>query len=131
MSISSPSTPVGVMDDKQKKAFIIAGLRRLSYRWPPRYAVQKAARVSRGIYKCALCEKLTPKKQMRMDHIEPVINPLTGLTTWDCYISRLLVDEIGWQYICKPCHDVKTKGENVIRRKKKSTKGKVKKRKKK
>lgn len=121
--------PVSAMDDKQKKAFVMAGLRRLSYRWPPRYTVQKAARISRGIYRCASCQNPTAKKQMRMDHIEPVVNPLTGFTTWDSIIERLLVDENGWQYICKSCHDVKTKGENVIRRKVKKTKGKKRKKK--
>ena len=33
-------------------SFIKGGLRQISYRWPPKHEVKKAAWVKRGLYKC-------------------------------------------------------------------------------
>lgn len=98
------------------KSFVIASLRRASYRWPARYKVMNAARIQRGIYLCNSCKKPHARKHIKMDHIDPVVDPTQGFTTWDSYIARLFVDESGWQVLCKTCHDTKTKEERVIRK---------------
>ena len=41
--------------DKELKSFVIATLRRASYRWYSRTEALKNARVSRGLYKCESC----------------------------------------------------------------------------
>lgn len=103
-----------------KRAFVLSGLRRMSYRWPSRYMAQKAAKVERGLYFCNICGCIEKKKEMQMDHVEPVI-PIEGFGAgiswdWNQVIDRMLPDEIsGWQYICKSCHLSKTKEENLKR----------------
>jgi 5-methylcytosine-specific restriction endonuclease McrA len=98
------------------KAFIIATLRRASYRWIPRNEALVAARVERGIYRCAICGQLKPKKEITLDHIIPIV-PLTGWDGWENFIQRLFCNKEGFQVICKkPCHAEKTKAENKIRR---------------
>jgi cytochrome c553 len=51
-----------------------------------------------------------------MDHIHPVVDPAVGWVSLDMFADRLLCDESGFQAICLECHDVKTKGENQIRK---------------
>ncbi len=102
------------------KGFVIAMLRRASYRWPPRSQVLRAARRGRGKYECVLCGPAIThgRKEVQVDHKVPVI-PLTGWDTFDAFIERLFCDVAGLQVLCKPCHSVKTKAENAKRSKKK------------
>lgn len=76
----------------------------------------RAARVERNTYKCAACQKLFPNKEVRVDHILPVVDPATGFTTWDDYIDRMFCGPEGLQILCKPCHKIKTQAENASRR---------------
>jgi len=98
-----------------KKAFLIQTLRRASYRWPHRNAVLKRARVARGQYKCELCSAVVDRHNIKMDHIQAVVDPAVGWVSLDVFADRLLCDESGFQAICTSCHDIKTKGENKIR----------------
>ena len=50
-----------------------------------------------------------------MDHIDPVVNPETGFTTFDDYIERMFCGVAGFQVLCKSCHDAKTYLENQLR----------------
>lgn len=115
----------------KQKAFCIAALRRASYRWPGRYTAMKAAHIDRNAYKCAKCENIFPKKEIRLDHIEPVV-PVEGFkngSDFDLheFAERLLVEENQFQVLCNNCHHEKSQGENSKRRerkaKKKSRKG--------
>lgn len=111
--------------DPKLQAFIIATLRKASYRHKPRQEALKKARVSRGNYKCNLCgRKDCGRKEINLDHIQPVI-PLTGFTTFDDFIARLFCEEDGYQVLCLSCHKLKTKAENE-KRAKKPRKGKKK-----
>jgi hypothetical protein len=97
--------------------FVIAGLRRLSYKYRPRNEAMKRARLRRGVYRCAICGQEVRKKDMQMDHIEPVLDVKTGFIDYNTYIARLFVSIDGWQVVCKkPCHSEKTKAENAKRR---------------
>jgi 5-methylcytosine-specific restriction endonuclease McrA len=110
--------------DNRKKAYVIQILRRASYKWKPRYQVLVKSRVGRGQYKCNICSSIVGRKDIQMDHVNPVI-PTTGWPGWEEYIDRLLADkESDWQAICRTCHDIKTKEENGERsaNKKKSKK---------
>lgn len=106
------------MKKQNLKSFIIQVLRRGSYKWKPRTEALKRARISRGVYKCNMCEGEFKRKEMHIDHIKPVID-YKGFTTWDDYIDRLFCDVDGFQVLCAPCHDNKTSIENEIRKSRK------------
>lgn len=102
--------------DKKIKSHAISSLRRGSYRWPPRWEAEKRSHVGRGEYLCECCGWITKKKNLSMDHVEPVVDPLVGYVGLDSYAERLYVEVNGWQRLCDFCHSIKTKAENVIRK---------------
>ena len=111
---------------------IIGGLRKASVTWGPAKAALAAARVRRGWYLCASCGQEIPasipavyksgKKKGRsyraknaiVDHINPVVDPHIGFTTWDEYIRRMFVELDGYQVLCLACHKIKTAEERAI-----------------
>jgi hypothetical protein len=101
---------------KQTLSTFIKGLlRRGSFHWRARTEAMTAARVERGKYKCATCEDLFGPKEVALDHIQPVVDPKAGFTTWDDYIARLFCAAEGFQVICNSCHDAKTLIEDQMR----------------
>ncbi len=48
------------------KAFVIMILRRGSYKWYARTEALRAARISRGIYRCAHCKLEFKKKEIQL-----------------------------------------------------------------
>jgi hypothetical protein len=105
--------------DKERLAFARQALRRSSYRWKPRNEAIKAARVSRGLYKCAACGKLVPNKDKELDHIEPVVRLNGRPQTLGEFAARLYAPLEGWQILCTECHLVKSLAEGVVRRRRK------------
>lgn len=103
-------------DPEQKRKWLIQALRRASYRWPGRNEAMKAARVDRGQYRCNSCKRIFGRKEIQMDHVEPVIDVHRGFTTLDDYAARLIPNVDGWQCLCKTCHKFKSAQENEIRR---------------
>jgi hypothetical protein len=101
--------------DSGFRSFIMPALRRLSRFWEPAKNVLAKARIARGMYQCNACSKIVGHKEIKADHIEPVI-PVTGFTNWNDTIARLFCDESGLQALCKICHDIKTKKENDQRK---------------
>lgn len=107
------------------RSFIVSALRSASVRWAPREEAIKAAYVRQGLnpktgkkcklHKCAMCGELHPKHNMRADHIDPVVDPRTGFTTWDDFISRMFAEVDGYQALCNECHDQKTAEERKLR----------------
>lgn len=98
-----------------QKRFIIAALRRGSLFWPYRNEALKAARVERGLYKCAKCQQVHHKSNVQVDHVQPVVK-LSGLTDWNLYFARMFVKTEQYQILCKACHSEKTKEEQIIRK---------------
>ena len=98
------------------KSFIIATLRRASYRLPSRNEAKKKARISRGLYRCSNCKGEFKQDQIKLDHIHPVVDVKTGFTSWDDYISRMFPDESGFQALCEQCHNIKSKLESEMRK---------------
>ena len=109
------------------KNFIISALRSASNRYPPKYECLNAAKVGKKInkasgrlaehYKCAACEKLFVAKDVHVDHIEPVVSPLTGFVDWNTFIERLFYCPLtNLQVLCKGCHKDKIKIERAERK---------------
>jgi len=111
------------------RTWMIWQLRRLSYRWPPRQAALRGAqRVvtaalkkeyprCRNFYQCAVCGEVFSRKEVSVDHIDPVIDPKRGWQGFEVYIKRLFCGAQGFQIICSDCHDAKTAHERKIRMK--------------
>jgi hypothetical protein len=114
--------------DQRKKNYAISILRRASYRWPGRYKALSAGKIGRNQYICKECgpDKVYGKKDIQLDHIEPVV-PVTGWEGFDSYIDRMFVDEVGYQVLCRDHHLKKSKNENEQRKDNKKVKKKVKK----
>ena len=104
--------------EKELRKFIIPKLRSASYRWKYRSEAIKKARVSRGMYRCAMCGRKDLKKgDYAVDHVNPVVSLEGWDGNLDIYIRRMLVKTDGWQILCKePCHDLKTQTEVQIRK---------------
>ncbi len=90
--------------NKDLIAYIKASLRRAWGRSKQRYAALNAAKVSYGVYKCAVCQKDHKRKNIDVDHITAI----GKFTTFDKYIEKLFCDSSGLRVLCKPCHKIKT-----------------------
>lgn len=112
------------------QTWLVWQLRKISYRWPPRYGALKAAKVAPNTYTCAHCKK-PYKKQGRkriisVDHIIPVKDPSkpgafqTDLLSCACgvcdFLRKMFCDVLGLQVLCKECHDKKTSSETGVRK---------------
>ncbi|NOQ73255.1 MAG: HNH endonuclease [Crocinitomix sp.] len=125
----------GQWTESRFNSFVTSLLRQGTRRWGPLQEVKKAANVSRGIYECAECKEHVPvtvrdgrkrKQNTFVDHIDPIVDPAIGFTTWDEYINRIFCEEDNLQLICKACHDTKSTEERAIateRRKKERESG--------
>ena len=113
------------MDSKQKQ-FIISALRRATFKWPARGAAKKAARVpipgkffkngkQKHGYLCAICGQIFAEKDTRLDHKYPV-KKVDADTSWEETLERMIPYEDGWQVLCDPCHNEKTREENEKRK---------------
>lgn len=120
--------------------WFVWNLRKISYRWPARYAALRSAKVAPNTFKCAACKgdykKEGKKRIITVDHIKPVKDPTKpqafqeALATCMCgvcdYIRRMFCGPEGLQVLCKDCHTRKTKGEMKIRKLARRTKKEVK-----
>jgi hypothetical protein len=92
---------------------LVAAIRKVFFFCKARSEAKRKAAV-KNQYKCAHCAKLFDK--VFVDHIKPVIDPKIGFVDWNTYIFRLFCPSNELQILCKPCHGIKTKEENKIRR---------------
>jgi 5-methylcytosine-specific restriction endonuclease McrA len=105
--------------------FIISALRSASSRYPPKYECLNKAKTGKQVnkatgriaehYKCASCNKLFVAKEVQVDHIEPVVSPMTGFIDWNTFITRLFCTTSNLQVLCKGCHSVKSDKEKKER----------------
>ena len=115
-------------------SFIKSALRAASVRWPPKYAVKKAARIERGIYRCEGYKRRSHKvpaslpappgrkrriNNVQVDHIVPIVDPTVGFVSWDEVIKRMFVEAEGLQVLCHECHKRKTQDEKELKKKRK------------
>lgn len=109
------------MKDFKLKAFIVSTLRRASYRHPARNESLKRAKIDRNQYKCNCCRGVFPRKEVQIDHIIPVVDPIVGFVSWDEYINRMFCPVEGYQILCITCHDNKTDEEKLLKKKYRSS----------
>lgn len=104
-------------------SFIKGMLRQGTRRWAPISETMKDARVSRGLYECAKCKRHVPPtikegrkriKNVAVDHIDPIVDPEKGFTTWDDCIERMFCEKENLQLLCKECHDEKSVKERAV-----------------
>jgi 5-methylcytosine-specific restriction endonuclease McrA len=108
------------------KSFITSTLRGGFRRYPPKYEVLKEAFVGKKInpksnrlsshYKCNMCKEDFPTSDVNVDHVNPIVDPSLGFTTWDSFIENLFCDKNNLQVLCSTCHTEKTSVENKIRK---------------
>jgi len=105
----------GQWTEARFKGFIISALRRASSRWSPKYTCKKNAKIAYNKYVCSLCREIVGNKNIKVDHIEPVVDPEKGFQGYDEFIKRLFVEIEGYQCLCIYCHQKKTNAEREQR----------------
>jgi hypothetical protein len=110
------------------KSTIRSALRKVWLYSPLRREALARGRISRGIYKCAICSELQGPKNIDVDHIEAATPPggINKPEDFGLFIKRLLfIDVTGLRVVCKPCHKIKTYEERYGKPKKKTRKTKA------
>jgi len=115
--------------ESRYNSFVKGGLRSASQRWPPKYQALAESCVGQRInpksgrlakfYKCASCKNDFVAKEVEVNHIIPVV-PVTGFDSWDGVVSRLFCEKEYLEVVCKPCHKLISKQENVERKQSKN-----------
>ena len=105
-------------------SFITSALRRATARWGPKYEAKRQARYREKLLNakgrlvfhsvCDGCGDVIPETLSKVDHIAPVVDPERGFTSWDEKIERMFCEVEGFQVLCIPCHNNKTKEERQI-----------------
>lgn len=118
------------------RSWFINALRRMYRRFPPYYTKRnenkeiyyipsKTGKPKKRIrFLCSVCNKKYDNKDIRVDHIDPVVDPKVGFPLkedgtddWSMYISRLFCSIDNLDILCVNCHDIKTKSETIERKK--------------
>lgn len=82
-----------------------------AHRSPLRQQALKDAKVGVGKYMCNHCKKLFVKEHIEVDHIEPAGREARDLESLLAYIRNN--EQNALQVLCKSCHKIKTKEDNV------------------
>ena len=117
----------GTYTEARTRSFVMQALRRA--RWPVKYQALREAFHSKKTnpktgrlashYICSGCGQLFPAKEIRVDHIEPVI-PIGGRwgkTTewlgynWNELLPRLFCEQDNLQALHTQCHNMKSERE--------------------
>lgn len=112
----------GQWTEAQYRNFVKNQLRSATRKWRPIQDCKKRAKVGYGEYKCECCGEVVPPtifdadkgkrvNNVFVDHIDPVINPNIGWTTWDDVIERMFCELDNLQLLCGKCHKVKSQEE--------------------
>jgi group I intron endonuclease len=115
---------------------VISALKRTFSRSPVVDEVKKSVRTEHDQFKkdgtlakrkavrfeCAECNKIHMGKDIQVDHLESVVplNIPAKHVCMDDLINRLFCSKNNLQVLCKPCHKIKSKEENITRREWKS-----------
>jgi len=111
-----------------RTSWLISQLRRIFLKYPPVFqkvnslkqtyyiTSKKGLQLKRVKWNCQICDKEITNKEMRRDHVHPVVDPVEGFKDIGTFIDRLFCDPDNIQVICKTCHDSKSEEERKIRK---------------
>lgn len=107
--------------EARKRGFIINTLRWGSRKWPAKFQTLEEAKTEKRIneksgrlaqfYKCNACKQEFTNKEVEVDHIIPVVDPVQGFVDWNTYIERMFSERDNYQVLCVTCHKKKSKLE--------------------
>jgi len=116
----------GTMSEAEFRSFIVSALRKASMWWKPKSECIREAKIDRNKYKCNICGTIWPsslpplpwkkrkRKNIQADHIEEIIPPAVGFTTYDSWIERCFIEKEWFQAICRECHKIKTQAARTL-----------------
>jgi hypothetical protein len=113
----------GKWTEARYRSFVKGNLRSATRKWGPIQECRKGASTRRGFYRCAGCgEEVTATvviersrvNNIFVDHIEPIVDPSVGFTTWDNVIEGMFCEIENLQVLCKACHDGKCLEEKEL-----------------
>ena len=115
----------GLWTEAKYTSFIKNLLRSGTRKWAPIHNCMKKAKVGRGVYHCAGCQKDVPvttkcpdkgkrTKNVFVDHIKPIVDPSVGFVSWDSFVENTFCEEDNLQVLCKACHDSKSAEERAV-----------------
>lgn len=120
----------GEWTDARFNSFVKSALRAASRKWPPKYGCLNDAFVGKQIckvsgrlgkhFRCANCNGNFAGRFVQVDHIEPIIDPAVGFTTWDDVVNRMFCEKQNLQVLCTDCHKEKTASERKIKKESKN-----------
>lgn len=90
-----------------RKAFMMSELRK---------QVLLKLRIAPNRFICTSCKVSLDRNSVQVDHISPVSKVDTGFIDWNTYLSRLFCSIDNLTTLCKPCHKLKTKEEQTLRK---------------
>lgn len=102
----------GTMSEARFWAFVRSNLRRMTMRWPPKFASKHLARRKnqsdnkrlKWEYQCALCKGWFPDKETQVDHIVPC-GSLKSFSDAAGFLERMLCEVEGFRVLCNKCHN--------------------------
>ena len=110
----------GTMTESAFWGMIRSSLRQKSRWWKPiQECKQKAKREYKGVnkrqkfeYKCNVCNKYFPEKEIQVDHIIPVGTLKCGKDL-EIFVEKLFCELDNLQCICTSCHLIKSNNERI------------------
>lgn len=104
--------------DARWHSFVVSVLRSGTRKYPPKYETLNEAKTEKKTniktgrlaqhYQCKACQGEFSAKDVQVDHIQDVVDPLVGFIDWDTYIKRMYCGKDNLQVLCVPCHSLKT-----------------------
>ena len=105
----------GTWTQARFKSFIVSQLRAATQRWGPKGCGKEGP--------ATLPPPEGNKRRIKnivADHINPIVDPAIGFTTYDDWITRCFVELDGYQALCHKCHTAKTADEREISQERKA-----------
>ena len=113
---------------KKERGLLKGAIRRVFSRSEVRRAVVEASRIVytdparprvTKLSMCSTCKQPVPTYLLQVDHVEPIVKVTETLEdlSWDELVNRIWCGEENLEPVCKPCHTIKSKAENALRRK--------------
>lgn len=113
----------GRWTEGQFRTFVRSQLRGATWKWAPISEILKEARITKGVYQCNGCKEFVFSsvkqgnkrvKNVFVDHVNPVVDPVDGFISWDVFINNLFCEKENLQLLCGMCHDKKTLEEKKL-----------------